>query len=63
MWLRPDNVPQYKDDELGSLTICRVLMRPKSSDPMDDNGHGTHCSGIVGAEGDNDEGIAGITEG
>ena len=27
---------------------------------MDDNGHGTHCAGIIGAEGDNDEGIAGI---
>ena len=27
---------------------------------MDDNGHGTHCAGIIGAEGDNDQGIAGI---
>jgi thermitase len=27
---------------------------------MDDNGHGTHCAGIVGAEGDNSEGVAGI---
>jgi subtilisin family serine protease len=27
---------------------------------MDDNGHGTHCAGIIGAEGDNDKGIAGV---
>jgi len=27
---------------------------------MDDNGHGTHCAGIIGAEGDNSEGIAGV---
>jgi len=27
---------------------------------MDDNGHGTHCAGIIGAEGNNNFGIAGI---
>ena len=27
---------------------------------MDDNGHGTHCAGIIGAEGENDIGIAGV---
>ncbi|HBR56830.1 MAG TPA: peptidase S8, partial [Blastocatellia bacterium] len=31
-----------------------------SSDPMDENGHGTHCAGIIGAEGDNQIGIAGV---
>jgi subtilisin family serine protease len=30
------------------------------SDPMDDNGHGTHVAGIIAAEMDNDEGIVGI---
>jgi len=29
-------------------------------DPMDDQGHGTHCIGIVAAETNNDNGIAGI---
>lgn len=27
---------------------------------MDDNGHGTHCAGVIGAEGDNSIGVAGI---
>jgi hypothetical protein len=31
-----------------------------SGDPMDDNDHGTHVSGIMGAVGNNDLGIAGV---
>ncbi len=30
------------------------------NDPMDDNSHGTHVSGIIGAEGNNNAGISGI---
>jgi len=30
------------------------------SDPMDDNGHGTHVSGIIAAEMNNNEGIVGV---
>jgi thermitase len=61
IWFRPDNVPQYKDDEIGTFNDFRGFNAAENfSDPMDDNGHGTHCSGIIGAEGDNDEGIAGV---
>jgi len=61
MWSRPDNVPQYADSELGSFNDERGYdANINAADPMDDNGHGTHCSGIIGAEGDNNEGIAGI---
>lgn len=60
MWLRPDNVPQYEDDELGTFNDERGYDGTNSGDPMDDNGHGTHCAGIIGAEGNNDEGITGI---
>jgi subtilisin family serine protease len=61
MWLRPANVPQYTDDELGSFDDLRGFdANTNISDPMDDNGHGTHCAGIIGAEGNNGEGIAGI---
>ena len=30
------------------------------ADPMDDNGHGTHVSGTIGAVGDNGVGVAGV---
>jgi subtilisin family serine protease len=33
----------------------------KNNDPMDDNKHGTHCSGTIGAKGDNGIGTAGVT--
>ncbi len=61
MWVRPDNVPVYRDDELGTFDDLRGFnAADNQSDPMDDNGHGTHCAGIIGAEGNNDEGITGI---
>jgi thermitase len=61
MWLRPENLPRYTDDELGTFNDEHGFNETDQvTDPMDDNGHGTHCAGIIGAEGDNSEGIAGI---
>ncbi len=63
MWTRPANVPAYTDDELGTFNdINGYNGTDKIADPMDDNGHGTHCAGIIGAEGDNGEGITGINQ-
>lgn len=33
----------------------------KDGDPMDDHGHGSHCSGTIGAKGDDRSGIVGVT--
>ncbi len=32
------------------------------SDPMDDNGHGSHCAGIIAAAGNNNSGISGVNQ-
>jgi subtilisin family serine protease len=60
IWMRPDDVPAYVDDELGKFDDVRGFDAADWRDPMDDNGHGTHCAGIIGAEGNNNFGIAGI---
>ncbi|MEO6656150.1 MAG: S8 family serine peptidase [Pyrinomonadaceae bacterium] len=63
MWIRPENVPAYTDDELGTFNDLNGYNgTDKLTDPMDDNGHGTHCAGIIGAEGDNGIGISGINQ-
>lgn len=61
MWFRPENIPVYTDDELGVIDDRRGFNADDNlKDPMDQNGHGTHCAGIIGAEGNNKQGITGI---
>ncbi|MGH9944188.1 MAG: S8 family peptidase [Pyrinomonadaceae bacterium] len=61
MWTRPAGVAPYEDEDLGAFDDRYGFdAADNDGDPMDDNGHGTHCAGIVGAEGDNSEGIAGV---
>ncbi|MET0647965.1 MAG: S8 family serine peptidase [Pyrinomonadaceae bacterium] len=61
MWHRPADLEMYFDDELGVMDDSEGFSAVESErDPMDENGHGTHCAGIVGAEGDNNLGITGV---
>ena len=46
----------YVDDIYGMASIGGNL----SGNPMDDNGHGSHCAGIIGAAGNNRQWISGV---
>lgn len=63
MWINTGEIPGngidddadgYVDDVYGINAITN------SGDPMDDNGHGTHCSGTIGGVGNNGKGVVGI---
>jgi subtilisin family serine protease len=61
MWVRPADVDEYYDEQIGYVDDQSGYDAvTNSGDPMDDNGHGTHCAGIIGADGNNGLGIAGI---
>jgi thermitase len=61
IWTRPASLAPYTDAELGTFDDLHGFdAADMDGDPMDDNGHGTHCAGIIGAEGDNQDGIAGV---
>lgn len=55
-----NNLEKYYDDELGTVDDENGFDATGEDNPMDDNGHGTHCAGVIGADGDNNVGIAGI---
>jgi subtilisin family serine protease len=49
-----DGATAYPDDLIGWNFVAGT------NSPLDDNGHGTHVSGIIGAVGNNATGIAGV---
>jgi len=61
IWARPEIIKAYQDEDLGAVDdVHGFNIVDDNGDPMDDNGHGTHCAGIIGAEGGNGIGIAGV---
>jgi subtilisin family serine protease len=63
VWVNPGEIPDndldddgngYVDDVHGINTING------SGNPMDDNRHGSHCSGTIAGSGDNGRGVAGV---
>ncbi|OFZ53620.1 MAG: hypothetical protein A2428_15075 [Bdellovibrionales bacterium RIFOXYC1_FULL_54_43] len=67
IWTNPNELPGngIDDDRNGFVDDVHGwnFVRTNNNDPPepeDDEGHGTHVAGIIGAEGNNSEGIAGI---
>ena len=63
MWTNPGEIPGNGQDDDGNGYVDDVHGYDFSnydSDPMDGNGHGTHCSGTIGGVGDNGIGVAGV---
>ncbi|HID24211.1 MAG TPA: hypothetical protein EYP14_17665, partial [Planctomycetaceae bacterium] len=63
MWRNPGEIPGDGIDNEGNGYIDDVYgIDPwgDDSDPMDDNDHGTHVAGTIGAVGDNGIGVVGV---
>ncbi len=63
LWTNPGETPGDSTDNDGNGYIDDVYgidAIANNGDPWDDNSHGTHCAGIVGAVGNNGIGVAGV---
>src|SRR3989344_5289112 len=58
-----DTGVDYNHDDLKGLVIKGKNFIDNSDDPMDDQGHGTHVTGILGAVTNNGIGVSGISWG
>ncbi|HEV7796715.1 MAG TPA: S8 family peptidase [Pyrinomonadaceae bacterium] len=61
IWQRPANITPYQDRDLGTIDDVHGYNAVSNDGaPLDDNGHGTSCAGIIGAECGNNRGICGV---
>lgn len=63
IWTNPGEIAGNGIDDDGNGYVDDVRgwdFVNNDNDPMDDNGHGTHCSGTIGAIGNNGIGVAGV---
>ena len=63
MWVNPFETPgDNKDNDNNGIVddVHGACFHPHTGDPMDDNKHGTHVAGIIAAEANNGQGVAGV---
>lgn len=65
MWRNPREVVNGRDDDGNNIVddiygAAFFNNRNFSGDPMDQQGHGTHCAGTIGAVGNNARGVVGV---
>lgn len=61
IWTRPAGMTPYQDRDLGTVDdVHGYNAVTNDGEPMDDNGHGTNCAGIIGAECGNNLGVCGV---
>lgn len=63
MWVNPGEIAgnSIDDDSNGYVDdVYGINVITGSGDPMDDNDHGTHCAGTIGAVGNNSLGVVGV---
>ena len=63
IWTNPGEIPANNIDDDGNGYIDDVHgwnAYDQNGDPNDDNGHGTHVAGTIGAVGNNSIGVAGV---
>lgn len=64
IWTNPGEIPGNQVDDDGNGYIDDIHgwnFVGNSNDISDDNGHGTHCAGTIGAVGNNNLGICGLS--
>ena len=63
MWMNPGEIPSNGVDDDGNGFVDDVYgwdFFSDDNDPMDEEGHGTHTSGTIGAVGNNSKGVTGV---
>lgn len=63
MWINPDEIAGNGiDDDLNGVVddVYGYNAITGTGISLDDNGHGSHCAGVIGAKGNNSTGIAGL---
>ena len=61
IWTRPSTMAPYRDQDLGTVDdVHGYNAVANDGDPTDDNGHGTLCAGIIGAECSKNASVCGV---